>query len=183
MHDSRVAVFGSSEPRPGDGGYERARRVGALLARAGLTVVTGGYGGVMEAASRGAREEGGAAIGVTVSTFASRSPNSYLTQVIEEPDLFARTRRLMALSAGFIILPGKSGTLAEAAFLWALRRAGELGDRPVVLLGPEWAEATGTLVSTGFLDEDGRRGTILAGTVEESVRAVTEAISRRPERH
>jgi len=53
-----VAVFGSSEPAAGDPLYEAARRVGSLLAGAGYDVVTGGYGGVMEGASRGAVEAG-----------------------------------------------------------------------------------------------------------------------------
>ncbi len=44
-----VAVFGASQSRPGDGHYEEAVRCGELLARAGLTVATGGYGGTMEA--------------------------------------------------------------------------------------------------------------------------------------
>ena len=62
-----VAVFGSSDPRPGDEAYELARRAGELLARSGWAVLSGGYGGVMEGASRGAREAGGEALGVTVA--------------------------------------------------------------------------------------------------------------------
>ena len=62
-----IAVFGSSEPSDGDPLYERAQRLGHRLAKAGFGVITGGYGGVMEAASRGAYEAGGKSIGV-VST-------------------------------------------------------------------------------------------------------------------
>ena len=56
-----VAVFGSSELRETDRAYQLAYRTGQALARAGFSVVTGGYGGVMEAASRGARDAGGRA--------------------------------------------------------------------------------------------------------------------------
>jgi len=55
-----VAVFGSSEPQPGEVAYEAARGLGRALAGRGLIVVNGGYGGVMEASSRGAREAGAA---------------------------------------------------------------------------------------------------------------------------
>ena len=72
-----VAVFGSSEPAEGDTLYDTARRLGGLLARCGYRVVTGGYGGVMEAACRGAREAGGATVGVTCSIFRDRTPNPY----------------------------------------------------------------------------------------------------------
>ncbi len=84
MDDRPIAVFGSSEPLEGEPLYEQARRVGALLAAAGYRVVTGGYGGVMEGASRGAIERGGEAIGVVCgAVFPARSPNRYLTEVRE----------------------------------------------------------------------------------------------------
>ena len=67
-----IAVFGSSEPLPGQTRYESARALGDGLARAGFGVVTGGYGGVMEAASRGAREAGGTATGVVCGLFSER---------------------------------------------------------------------------------------------------------------
>jgi hypothetical protein len=115
-------------------------------------VVNGGYGGVMEAASRGAREAGGRAVGVTTDAFASRGAgNRFLSEEVREPDLFARTRTLVRLSAGFVVLPGGAGTLAELAFLWALERAGHLGPRPVVLLGREWPGLMQALLERGIL--------------------------------
>jgi len=55
----RIAVYGSSLVSERDPGYRLAYDLGAELARQGATVVTGGYGGVMEAASRGAAEAAG----------------------------------------------------------------------------------------------------------------------------
>lgn len=135
---SAIAVFGSSEPAPGDPLYEQARRLGGLIAAAGHAVVTGGYGGVMEAASTGATEAGGRAIGVTCRIFEDREPNRFLSEEIRAADLFERTRRLIELARGYVVLHGKSGTLAELALLWALHRAGCLDRRPVVLLGDGW---------------------------------------------
>ena len=135
-----VAVFGSSEAHPGQAIYEEARRLGALLAQRGLTVVSGGYGGVMEAASRGAREAGGQAVGVVCDGWSERgrTPNPYLSERVGTADLHERTRRLVERADGYIVLPGKAGTLAELTLLWALHRAGALGDRPIVLLGKPW---------------------------------------------
>ena len=133
-----VAVFGSADARDGDPLYELARRLGAMLVDAGYGVVTGGYGGVMEGASRGAVEAGGVAVGVTCAAFPSRESNRFLTERRDTADLLARTGALIDAACGFIVLHGKSGTLAELTFVWALHRAGSLGPRPVILLGDVW---------------------------------------------
>ena len=67
-----IAVYGSSTVRDGDPAWLRARELGRELARAGATVMTGGYGGIMEACSHGAHEAGGHVIGVTVELFETR---------------------------------------------------------------------------------------------------------------
>ena len=147
-----IAVFGSSEPRPGEPLYEQARELGSLLASSGYAVITGGYGGVMEGASRGAREAGGQVIGVTCAVFSGRAPNRFLTETITAPDLYVRTERLIERARGYVVLPGKSGTLAELAMLWALDRAGCLADRPVILLNEAWDPLFDQLSRSGMLE-------------------------------
>lgn len=146
-----IAVFGSSEPREGDPLYEQARTVGRLLAADGFRIVTGGYGGVMEGASRGAREAGGAAMGVVCAAFRGRAPNRFLTEVVETADLHERTRTLIEAADGYVVLWGKSGTLAEAALVWALVRAGSLDARPVLVLGASWERLLRHLAESGML--------------------------------
>ncbi len=167
-----VAVFGSSEPREGDALYEQARRCGWLLARAGLRVVNGGYGGVMEAASRGAREGGGRSLGVTTAAFARGPANSYLSEALDEPDLFLRTRRLIELSDAYIILAGKSGTLAELSFLWALNRSGLLPRTRIVLLGDFWDRFLDSLKSHQMIEAQQLDITTTALTPEQAVEQV-----------
>jgi hypothetical protein len=152
VRDRTVGVFGGSEPLPGEPLYEQARRTGALLARAGCVVLNGGYGGVMEAASRGAREADGRVVGVTVASFSGRPPNRYLIEERREPDLYARTRRLIEGSDAFIILPGRSGTLAELTLVWALCRARQMPDKPVALLGDPWVAFLEALRRLDFLE-------------------------------
>ena len=170
-----IAVFGSSEPTAGEPAYANALELGARLARGGYTVVTGGYGGVMEAASRGAREAGGSTIGVTTAIF-DRSPNRWLSETVQTGDLYERTRQLIEHARGFVILPGKAGTLAEIAWLWALDRAGCLNPGPVVLLGDSWRLIYELLERESMLDPEQLERTHLARTPIDAVRLIADAL-------
>lgn len=173
---TRVAVFGSSESSPGDGTWEAAEKAGALLARAGYDVVNGGYGGVMEACSRGATGAGGRAIGITCAELPRSGGNPYLSEERPEPDLHARTRTLIRLSAAYIILPGKAGTLAELSFLWALHRGRLLGSAPVVLLGGFWDGLVEEMLRRGLLDPPQAEATSHAATPEEAVSIILRRV-------
>ncbi len=168
-----IAVFGASDAEPDTPAWRAALEIGRAVAAAGLPVVCGGYGGVMEAASRGAREAGGDAIGVTCRIFRGRVPNRYLTLEIEEPDLAARTHRLFLLARGFVVLAGGAGTLAELALLWAYRRAGALA-APVVILDDFWESMARDLARTGRLDPRVAGSTRFARTAGEAVRQVLD---------
>lgn len=170
LSDGRyIAVFGSSEPGPTEPLYVVAYRLGQLLARAGFAVLSGGYGGVMEGASRGARDAGGRTAGVTCATFRDRRPNLYLDEVVVAPDLFARTRELVERARGYVVLPGKAGTLAEIAILWALERAGCLGARPVVLLGGRFGEMVAALREMDVLEPSQCNRTRIVDRPEDAV--------------
>jgi len=168
-----IAVFGSSEPAPGSPDYDRAREVGRRLALAGFAVVNGGYGGVMEASARGAREAGGRTIGITTRAFTLRpGANPWIEIEESTADLHERTRRLIDSAAGFVILPGRSGTLSELTFLWALTKAGLLGAKPIVLLGEVWGRLLPVLRELGLVDEMALEVTTLAGTPAGAVEAL-----------
>ena len=81
----KITIFGSSQPKLSSETYEDARKIGFAIAKAGWTVINGGYGGVMEASALGAKEAGGATIGITTQTFVARGilPNPYIdTEII-----------------------------------------------------------------------------------------------------
>lgn len=172
-----VAVFGSSETEEGEPLYEEARRLGALLAASGHGVITGGYGGVMEAASRGALEAGGKTVGVTCAIFPSRVPNAYLREEIRAPDLFERTRALVESADAYVVLRGKSGTLAELSLVWALDRAGALAGRRVVLLGDAWVGLLRHLVRDGLIEPEQLRMTKAAASPEEAAAEADAAVA------
>ena len=178
MEALAIAVFGSSEPRQGDRAYDEAVDMGAKLAQAGYAVLTGGYGGVMEGASRGARDAGGSTIGVTCALFDHRAPNAWLDETVPTPNLHDRTRELIERAAGFVVLPGKAGTLAELSFLWALHRAGSLGERPVILLGSPWPRLLQYLLEGGLLDRPEYAMAHLASTPEQALVALERGLLR-----
>lgn len=135
-----VSVFGRSALAPCSPGYQEALALGRLLAQAGYTVATGGYDGIMEAASRGAKEAGGRTIGVTTSHFASRKlgPNAWIDQEIAFPTLFQRLHHLVTFSHALVALRGGVGTLSEVALAWSLMQVAEMPCKPFVLVGPHW---------------------------------------------
>lgn len=167
-----VAVFGGSEFLPENPQYQEAYRIGKLLVKGGYGVCTGGYGGIMEAASRGGREAGGNPIGVTCGAFSNLSPNRWVSREIREKTLMDRTQRLIDIGSAFIIFPGKAGTLAELAFLWALERAGLLSGKPRILLGGIWRDLVASLVRAAFLEEGSEREFIFAGNAQEAISAL-----------
>ncbi len=134
----RIAVFGRADAAPGGEEYGRARALGRGLAAAGFRVATGGYGGVMEAVSLGAREGGAETEGGLCTAFRTRIPNSYLDRAVWTDDLFARTRGLVEGADGFVAMEPRVGTLSEVTFVWALWKAALLPPRPMVLVGAAW---------------------------------------------
>jgi uncharacterized protein (TIGR00725 family) len=137
----RIAVYGSSLLGVNDPGYPMAYDLGAALARGGATVVTGGYGGVMAAASRGAAEAGGHVIGVTVEPYADRgSGNRWVAERIHTVDLLERMRELVVTPDARVAVEPSLGTLNEVFLAWTLASQGAIKPGSLVLLGPRWPD-------------------------------------------
>lgn len=132
-----VTIFGGSKCGENSPEYAEAHRTGELLAAAGFTICTGGYAGVMEAASRGAHEYGGRVIGMTMNQFKSE-PNRYLTEKIPSEHFYERLQRLITRSVGYIALRGGMGTVTEISLVWNKMQTRVLEPRPLVLLGDCW---------------------------------------------
>jgi uncharacterized protein (TIGR00730 family) len=133
------AVYGSSTVREGDAAYGLAFELGGALARAGADVMTGGYGGTMEACSRGAHEAGAHVVGVTVELFEKRGPaNRWVRERVHTSDLYERLRYIVERADGFVALPGSIGTLTELFLTWTLLSVKGRPAAPLVLLGEHW---------------------------------------------
>lgn len=171
----RVTIFGSARLTEENPEYREARRLGAMLAERGDVIVCGGYGGIMEAVSRGAREVGGQVVGVTVAPWVGRiAPNPYLSEEISAQTLFERLQALIESDA-LIALPGGAGTLGEVALAWNLRQMDLIPAKPVIVVGGAWKHLIDEFRRTLIVDE--RDVTLLTAvdTVEDAVRALGRA--------
>lgn len=134
-----VTVFGSSRPRAGDAHYAEAHALGLELAAKGFTVCSGGYGGVMEAVSRGAKEGGGKTLGVTAKSFRAHV-NKWVDEEIPVGGWKERLFELIKRGDGFVACPGGTGTLAELAVVWEMLNKGVMARKPFVALGDFWRQ-------------------------------------------
>ncbi|HEV3253809.1 MAG TPA: LOG family protein [Candidatus Acidoferrales bacterium] len=132
-----VTVFGSSRPREGDAHYEQARELGRLLAARGFLVCSGGYGGVMEAVSRGAKEAHGRTLAVTAEFFAA-SANAWVDEEIRVRTWEERLFELIRRGEGYVACPGGTGTLVELAVAWEMLNKNVMAGKPLVALGEFW---------------------------------------------
>ena len=133
-----VTVFGSARFGDDHRYYALARDLGARLARLGYTVLTGGGPGIMEAANRGAREAGGASVGVNIELPEEQEPNQYLDTFVEFRHFFVRKVMLVKYSYAFIALPGGFGTLDEIFETATLIQTGKIQSFPMVVMGTDY---------------------------------------------
>lgn len=137
--DRIVTIFGGSKCSESSPEYKEALALGRMLAEAGFTICTGGYLGVMEAASRGAREAGGRVFGIVMNQFKSE-PNRYLTDKVASNHFYDRLQNLITRSVGFVALRGGMGTVTEISLVWNKLQTKVLDRRPLVLVGDCWKE-------------------------------------------
>lgn len=172
-----VTVYGSSQVGPGDKDYRDAVAIGEALARAGCAIMSGGYFGVMEAVSMGAKRAGGRVIGVTTDQIGIQfnvQPNGYLDEIVNYADLRDRLLHMVENADGYLAMPGGIGTLHEIAETWELMRIGGVARRPFVCYGPMWAEIIRIMEGSPYLG-DGYQGMI---TLAQDLPSVIEAFSR-----
>lgn len=142
-HGRIITIFGGSKCSEDSVEYKDALVIGRNLARAGFTICTGGYLGVMEAASKGAREAGGRVLGIVMNQFKSE-PNRFLTDKVASDHFYDRLQNLITRSVGFVAMRGGMGTVTEISLVWNKFQTGVLGRRPLVLVGDCWKNVVGS---------------------------------------
>jgi uncharacterized protein (TIGR00730 family) len=144
-----VTVFGSARFSEDHRYYALARGMGAELAQAGFTVMTGGGPGIMEAANRGAKEAGGRSIGCNIVLPMEQKENPYVDRFVTFRYFFVRKVMLVKYSYAFVALPGGFGTMDELFECATLVQTGKILDFPIVLLGRDyWDPLVGYLRDT-----------------------------------
>ena len=132
-----ITIFGSAKPIKNDEQYLTAYNLGKNLALNGFDICTGGFNGIMEAASKGAVEGGGEAIGVTVNLWGGKT-NKFITKEIVCNSLFERINKLIELGDGFAVLQGGTGTLLELAAVWEYINKDMMKAKPVACHSSIW---------------------------------------------
>jgi len=133
-----VSIFGSSRITAQDKYYKLAQATACEIARAGFAVITGGGGGIMEAANRGAAEGGGKSIGLNIELPMEQTPNKYQNLSLHFRYFFCRKMMFLKYANGFVVMPGGYGTMDEffesCVLIQTLRQA----HFPVILMGSEY---------------------------------------------
>jgi len=136
--DHAVSIFGSARTPRSDPSYAAACDTARLLAKKGFAVITGGGGGIMEAANKGAREGGGRSIGCNIELPFEQQANAYCDTVINFRYFFVRKTMFIKYSRAMLVFPGGFGTLDELFECVTLIVTGKIHRFPVVLFGSDY---------------------------------------------
>lgn len=132
-----VTIYGGNQGRKDSKEYLETIELAKKLASKGYIIKTGGYYGIMEAASIGATSVGGEAIGYTCADFPSVKGNDFLTQNIICENIFQRLEFLIKNTDLFIVQRGSVGTLSELFLTLDIVR--KMDNKPrIILIGEFW---------------------------------------------
>ncbi|MBW2677295.1 MAG: TIGR00730 family Rossman fold protein [Deltaproteobacteria bacterium] len=142
LHDlgPAVSIFGSARMQPDNPVYKKTEEIAALFAQNNFAVITGGGGGVMEAANKGASEAGGKSAGLNIRLPFEQKPNPYVNVKLEFNYFFIRKVMFIKYAAAYIAMAGGFGTLDELFEVITLIQTHRIKPLPVILVGSEhWA--------------------------------------------
>jgi len=130
-----VSIFGSARTKPDDPVYKQAEEIAGLFVKNNFSVITGGGGGIMEAANKGAAEAGGKSVGLNIILPFEQKPNSYANKQINFNYFFIRKVMFIKYAAAYIIMPGGFGTLDELFEAVTLIQTHRIKPLPVIMVG------------------------------------------------
>jgi uncharacterized protein (TIGR00730 family) len=177
-----VSIFGSARTKPHDPDYQACEKTSALLAKAGLAVITGGGPGIMEAGNKGAFEAGGRSIGLNITLPHEQQSNRYQTNSLDFHYFYVRKVMFVKYASAFICFPGGFGTLDEMFELVTLIQTLKVEAYPVVLFGSkywtgliEWIKTT---LADRYIDAEDLDIFRITDSPEEAVQLVKAGIKK-----
>jgi len=150
-----VSIFGSARAEPGQPYYELAHKTAYEIAKADFAVITGGGGGIMEAANKGASEAGGKSIGLNIELPMEQIPNEYQNISLHFRYFFCRKVMFLKYAHGFIVFPGGYGTMDEFFESLVLIQTLKQASFPVILMVSEYWEGLVNWMEQKMLKDQG----------------------------
>ena len=178
-----VSIFGSARFNENNKHYEEARQLaGRIVRELGYTIFTGGGGGIMEGANRGAFEEGGKSVGLNIRLRREQELNRYTTDSIETYYFFVRKVGLSFAAEAYIFFPGGFGTLDEFFEILTLVQTRKIRAVPIILVGSDFWKPLDQFIKEELL---GKHKTINANECElymitDDEEKILEAIRKTP---
>jgi uncharacterized protein (TIGR00730 family) len=177
-----VTIFGSARTHIDHPHYKLTVEVARAVSRSGFGVITGGGPGIMEAANRGARDEGGVSIGLNIQLPFEQSPNPYIETMLSFKHFFVRKVMFLKYTSAVIVMPGGFGTLDEMFETLTLVQTRKMNAMPLVLMGKDyWAGLvdwlkTKMLGEAGYIDAADIPLMHITDDPEEAVRVINERL-------
>ena len=154
-----VSFFGSARTLPDDPYYKLTVTIAAQLSKHGYSVITGGGPGIMEAANKGASDNGGNSIGLNINLPFEQEPNIFANMPLSFKYFFVRKVMFIKYAMAFICMPGGFGTMDEMFEAITLIQTKRIKPFPIILVGQEfwggmldWINEK--LLSVGTVDND-----------------------------
>ncbi len=149
-----VSIFGSARTSKDHVNYKNCEDLAALFAKYGFATITGGGGGIMEAANKGAAKEGVESVGLNIVLPFEQKPNPYSTINIEFKYFFVRKVMFLKYAQAYIIMPGGFGTLDEMFEAITLIQTQRIRKVPVILVGTDYWGGLVQWIKDRLLKED-----------------------------
>ncbi len=149
-----VSIFGSARVLPTEPYYKKAEKIAELFVKSGFAVITGGGGGIMEAANKGAARAGGVSVGLNIILPHEQRPNKYANTRIEFKYFFIRKVMFLKYAHAYIVLPGGFGTLDELFEAITLIQTHRMKPFPVILVGSEYWTGMIEWIRSSLLSEE-----------------------------
>ena len=150
-----VSIFGSARTNPDDRYYKLAEQTASEIVNSGFAVITGGGGGIMEAANKGSIKAGGQSIGLNIELPMEQIPNDYQNLSLHFRYFFVRKVMFLKYAHGFIVFPGGYGTMDEFFESLVLIQTLKQASFPVILMGSDYWEGLIDWINEKMLHEHG----------------------------
>ena len=180
-YQTTATVFGSARLKPGNIYYEAARDLSGLLAESGFAVITGGGGGIMEAANVGAFDAGGKSVGLNICIPQEQKLNPYVTESKSFDFFFSRKVMLAFASEVYVYFPGGFGTLDELFEILTLVQTGKISKVPIVLYGEAYWNPLADFIREQLkdgkmIDKTDMDLFVIVDTVEDAYHHITSVV-------